>query len=160
MKNESDEKISTKDDHVKKSFFNKIKDRLDKWASDDYFIPVFVTGTGSSEEMLGHLSFESNENDVFLADRDSTSLKADILIISGIINYKNLKNVKKEYNNLVGRKYVVVMGNALINTKQLSNYNIVENIGDHIPVDLYIHGQPPSRHEIIAALNRLKDIRK
>ena len=78
--------------------------------------------------------------DAFLADRDSTSLKPDLLIISGIINYKNLRNIKREYANLVGRKYVVVIGNSDATTRHLNSYNIVNNIQEHIPVDLFIHG--------------------
>lgn len=143
-----------------KSFLQKMRVRIDQWASDDFFVPTFVCGAGSSEEILSHLSSESGNEDVFLADRDSTSLKPDLLIISGIINYKNLNNILREYSNLVGRKYVVVIGRYNKNTKQVNQYNIVENVEDYIPVDLFIHGNPPSREEIISGLNQLKEIRK
>ncbi len=145
---------------IKKSFLTRIRESADQWASDDFFVPVFVTGAGSSEEILSHLSFESSHTDAFLADRDSTSLKPDLLVISGIINYKNLKNIKLEYSRLVGRKYVVVIGNSDSMTRHLNSYNIVNDIQEHIPVDLFIHGNPPSRPEIIAGLNKLKGIRR
>lgn len=145
---------------VKKSLLSRMRDSIDQWASDDFFVPVFVTGAGSSEEVLSHLSFESSHTDAFLANRDSTSLKPDLLIISGIINYKNLENIKLEYSKLVGRKYVVVIGDSDSRTRHLNTYNIVNNIEDHLPVDLFIHGNPPARQEIIAGLNKLKGIRR
>lgn len=143
-----------------KSFVEKIKDKVERWASDDFFVPTFVVGANASEEVLSHLSFESSQSDVFLADRDSTSLKPDLLIISGIINYKNLNNVKNEYKKLVGRKYVVVINHLAPKLKDLNPYNIVLDINEHIPVDLIIHGNPPSREEILAGLNKLKELRR
>lgn len=145
---------------IQKSLLTRMKESIDQWASDDFFVPVFVTGAGSSEEVLSHLSFESSHTDAFLADRDSTSLKPDLLVISGIINYKNLENIRLEYSKLVGRKYVVVIGNSDPSTKHLNSYNIVNDIQKHIPVDLFIYGNPPSRQEIIAGLNKLKGIRR
>lgn len=143
----------------KETFFQKIKRRIDEWASDDFFVPTFVLGTGMNDEVLSHLSLESIHSETFLADRDTTSLKPDLLIIVGFINYKNLKNVLTEYNKLVGRKYVVVIGpNA--DVYQLNSYNLVLNLEDYIPVDLHIAGNPPSRQEIISGLSRLKDIRR
>jgi len=159
---EKQEKSQVKENSYKteKSFFERMHDNIDQWASDDFFVPTFVVGSGSTEEILSHLSSESDQDDAFLADRDSTSLKPDVLIISGIINYKNLENIKKEYSSLVGRKYVVVIGSNSKNVKQLNTYNIIENVSDYIPVDLYIYGNPPSRQEIIAGLNTLKEIRR
>lgn len=145
---------------VKNSFFARMRDNIVHWASDNFFVPTFVTGSGTSEEVLSHLFFESSHNDVFLADRDSTSLKPDLLIISGIINHKNLENIKIEFSKLVGRKYVVVIGQSEPDARQLNSYNIIKNIQDHVPVDLFIYGNPPSRHEIISGLNSLKDIRR
>lgn len=144
---------------VKKTFYSSIKEKILKWADDDFYIPVFVFGTGCTVELISYLSLESSNDDMYIADRDMTSLKPDLLVIAGLINYRALENIKREYNALVGRKYVVVIGDTTQNIHGLNNYNLVDQLENHIPVDLYIHGNPPNREEIIASLNSLKDIR-
>lgn len=147
-------------ENQKETYFQKVKRVINEWASDDFFVPAFIMGTGCSEEILSHVTVESPQSESFLADRDSISLRPDLLIISGLINFTTLELIKKEYNNLVGRKYVVIVGSHNKNIHQLNSYNIVNNLEDHIPVDLLIPGSSPSRAEIIAGLNQLKDIRR
>lgn len=145
---------------VKENYFAKMKRVISQWASDDFFVPTFVMNSGSSDQILSHLTVESIGSDAFIADRDSTSLKPDLLIISGMVNYKSLELIKAEYNNLVGRKYVVLIGSSKSKMYKLNSYNLVENLEEHIPIDITVPGINPSREEIIKGLNKLKDIRK
>jgi NADH:ubiquinone oxidoreductase subunit B-like Fe-S oxidoreductase len=141
------------------SAFKKLWDRIEAWANKDFYVPAFFMGTGSVSELVSYLNFESTPQDIFLADRETTSLKPDLLIISGLVNYKSLRNLKATYELLSGKKYVVILGGMTDNCYGLNDYNLVTNLDDHFPVDLVIHGNPPTREEIISGLNSLKDIR-
>ena len=135
------------------------RERIGKWASQDFFVPLFFYGLGCSSELISHLSLEISKEDVYLFDRNATSLSPNLLVISGIINHKQMAKIKTMYNDLTGTKYVVVIGSQTRNPFQLNSYNIVTSIEDYIPVDLYIEGNPPTRQEIRKGLNRLREIR-
>jgi NADH:ubiquinone oxidoreductase subunit B-like Fe-S oxidoreductase len=141
------------------SFITRLIKRIDTWASSDYFVPCVVSASAGSGEMITHLSRESSTKDVFLADQESTSLRPDLLIINGIINYRNLESVIESYKNLSGNKYVMVIGKDVAKAYQLADYNIVNDISKYVPVDLYVPGLPPSRRDILNALNALKEMR-
>lgn len=144
----------------KENYISKIKRVVREWASDDFFVPTFVMNSGCSDQILSHLTVESIASDSFIADRDSTSLKPDLLVISGLVNYKTIELIKAEYQSLVGRKYVVMIGSSKVKMHGLNTYNVVENLEDYIPIDLRIPGVNPSRDEVIKGLNKLKEIRR
>lgn len=145
---------------IKMGVFGRLLQKIDQWASDDFYVPTFICASAAVDEVLSHLSYESKSSDAFLANKNDTSLKSDLLIVSGLINHKNLELIIKAYEQLVGRKYVVVIGGETLNPYGLNTYNIVTNLDEHIPVDLYIPGNPPKLIEIIKGLNKLKEIRR
>lgn len=140
------------------SFIKRVARSIEEWSSSGFHIPTFVTGTGFSSELINHITSEPSSGDIYLSDRDSSCLPADLLIIGGIINIKNLHIIKAEYKKLSGKKYVVVIGTQ---DKDFLNhgYNIVKDLEEHLHVDLVIPGRPPRREDILNGLNLLKDIR-
>jgi NADH:ubiquinone oxidoreductase subunit B-like Fe-S oxidoreductase len=140
------------------SIFEKISKKIENWAATGFHIPTILLSTGASTEIITHISSCADKADVFLSDRDHSSLPPDLLVIAGVINYKSIDRIKQEYQQLVGKKYVVQIGSAP-NELLLNGYNIVSDINNFINVDIVIPGNPPSREDIIRGLNFLKDIR-
>lgn len=144
---------------VNKNFLVEMLSRLERWSQADFHIQNFVVGSSLIEELICFIDIEAKKTDTVLANKSATNLKADLLIISGFINYKKMKKIQEEYKKLGGFKYVVTLGNMVNNIYQFESYNRPGDINKFIPVDLHIHGSPPTIKDILSGINQLKDIR-
>jgi NADH:ubiquinone oxidoreductase subunit B-like Fe-S oxidoreductase len=157
MKNIADNDKPTKP--IKKKMFSTLLDKLEKWSETNFFIPTFITGTSTVNELICFLNSDVAGQECLISSKESSNLRPDILFICGSINYKKLEIIKEHYNNLEGNKFVVTIGGMTKNIMEYNTYNSPGKLNDFIPVDLHIYGNPPSKLDILNGLRRLKDLR-
>jgi len=74
----------------------------------------------------------------------ATPRQADILLITGYLAVKTLKRVILTYEQMPGPKYVVGFGSCTINGGMYwHSYATIKQLGNYIPVELYIAGCMP-----------------
>jgi len=83
--------------------------------------------------------------------------QADLLIISGTINYKMAPVLKRLYDQMPGPKYVVAMGGCAISGGPFfyNSYAVVKGADHVIPVDVYIPGCPPRPEAFLYGMMQL-----
>ena len=81
---------------------------------------------------------------------------ADCLLITGIVNKKDIDMVKSLYEQAPKPCLVVAVGACALSQHMFrDSYNCKETLDQVIPVDLYISGCPPKPEAIIAGLAKL-----
>ncbi len=150
---------TSKDNVAQVGVIRKLINKLENWASSDFFIPTFITGTSCVDELICFLNSDVEGQECIVSTKESSSLAPDILFISGSVNYKKIEIIKEAYSKLSGDKYVVTIGPMAKNIMGFETYNSPGKIEDHIPVDLHIYGNPPSKLDILNGLKKLKDLR-
>ena len=77
----------------------------------------------------------------------ATPRQADMIIISGSINYKMAPVLKRLYDQIADPKYVIAMGACAVSGGPFyyNSYSIVKGADHVIPVDIYVPGCPEVR---------------
>jgi ech hydrogenase subunit C len=87
---------------------------------------------------------------------------ADVMIVTGSVNHKNIRVLENLYNQMPEPKLVVALG-ACGGTGGIFKecYNVVGGVDKVIPVDAYVPGCPPRPEAIIdgvvAALGKMEE---
>jgi len=93
----------------------------------------------------------------------ATPRQADMIIISGSINYKMAPVLKRLYDQIADPKYVIAMGACAVSGGPFyyNSYSIVKGADHVIPVDIYVPGCPPRPEALLYAFLQLqKKIKK
>jgi len=94
-----------------------------------------------------------------------TPKQADIMVVTGAVNYKNVNVLINIYNQIPDPKAVVAVG-ACASTGGIFHgcYNVIGGVDQVIPVDVYVPGCCPRPEDIIdgimAALPILEEKKK
>ena len=91
-----------------------------------------------------------------------TPKQADIMVVTGSVNYKNVNVLKNIYNQIPDPKVVLAVG-ACASTGGIFHdcYNVIGGVDQVIPVDAYVPGCTPRPEAIldgvVAALSILEE---
>lgn len=79
-----------------------------------------------------------------------TPKQADIMVVTGAVNYKNVNVLKNIYNQIPDPKVVLAVG-ACASTGGIFHdcYNVIGGVDQVIPVDVYVPGCCPRPEAII-----------
>ncbi|HEC69981.1 MAG TPA: NADH-quinone oxidoreductase subunit NuoB [Candidatus Omnitrophica bacterium] len=81
---------------------------------------------------------------------------ADVLLITGAMNKKSLKRLKKLYTQAPKPCFVVAVGSCTCSQQMFKpSYSMQAPLDEIIPVDLYIPGCPPKPEAIISGIVKL-----
>jgi len=88
----------------------------------------------------------------------ATPRQADMIIISGSINYKMAPVLKRLYDQIADPKYVIAMGACAVSGGPFyyNSYSIVKGADHVIPVDVYVPGCPPRPEALLYAFLQLQ----
>jgi NADH-quinone oxidoreductase subunit B len=84
--------------------------------------------------------------------------QADMIIVSGSINYKMAPVLKRLYDQIADPKYVIAMGACAVSGGPFfyNSYSIVKGADHVIPVDVYVPGCPPRPEALLFAFLQLQ----
>jgi NADH-quinone oxidoreductase subunit B len=88
----------------------------------------------------------------------ATPRQADMIIISGSINYKMAPVLRRLYDQIADPKYVIAMGACAVSGGPFyyNSYSIVKGADHVIPVDIYVPGCPPRPEALLYAFLQLQ----
>lgn len=90
---------------------------------------------------------------------------ADILLVTGSVNYKSRRVLRNIYDQMTEPRVVVAVGICATSTGVFhQSYNVLGGADHSVPVDVYVPGCPPRPEAIIDAIvlgvGKLKEKRK
>lgn len=82
---------------------------------------------------------------------------ADVLIVQGFLNEKNLRRIINIYEQMVSPKWVIALGKCSIENLnyQGPENNILNEFKKKLKVDVYVPGCPPRPEAVIYSILRL-----
>ncbi len=86
--------------------------------------------------------------------------QADLLIVSGMVSYKAMPQLKALYDAMLEPKYVIAVGACAACGGTFApefSYSAVPGVDRFIPVDVYVPGCPPRPEAIMNGLIALQD---
>jgi NADH-quinone oxidoreductase subunit B len=86
---------------------------------------------------------------------------ADILVVTGSVNKKNMHVLKNVYDQIPSPKAVVALGVCAATGGIFADcYNVVGGVGNVIPVDVHVPGCPPKPEAMLDGIVKAVEILK
>jgi NADH:ubiquinone oxidoreductase subunit B-like Fe-S oxidoreductase len=144
---------------VATSSYKRLLNRIQNWASKDNYQPTLVGANCCGLHLHQLCSSVIEESTLLSSHMDYPIGQSDLLIINGHINHRMLPKLLQAYEELAGNKYVMAVGSCTMGKKSEDDYNLIDNITNHIPVDVYVPGCPPTMEDFLKGLMELKNKR-
>jgi NADH-quinone oxidoreductase subunit B len=133
-------------------------DKLFNWARKNSLWPLQFGLACCAIEMMS-TGMAHNDLDRFGAGFFAASPRqADVMIVSGTVNKKMGKRVRKLWEQMSEPRWVISMGACANQGGPFrQGYSVVEGVDKIVPVDVYVPGCPPRPEALMQALLLLRD---
>lgn len=85
--------------------------------------------------------------------------RCDLIVIGGYVTKKYVSRLEFIYDQMTDPKYVLAMGECAISGGPFyDSYSMVEDVDEHIPVDVYVPGCPPRPEALMDGIKKLQDL--
>jgi Ni,Fe-hydrogenase III small subunit len=99
------------------------------------------------EDEMAHRGFYLGNNPEF----------ADVLLCTGVVTRQSEADLRQLYDEMGSDTMVVALGTCAVARNIFKGcYNVVGQVDEVLPVDLYIPGCPPRPQAILAGLEKLR----
>ena len=130
---------------------------LEEWAQRNSFWPLpFGTACCAIEFMSTVSSHYDMSRFGYEVVRFSPR-QSDLIIVAGTITDKMGPVLKRIYDQMPDPKWVVSMGACACSGGFYRAYHVMQGIDEHVPVDVYVPGCPPSPEGLIAAVMKIQE---
>jgi len=132
-------------------------DKMGRWSQGQSIWPFPVGGGCCSLEYSVAIgpNFDLFQTGVGL-EKYSPS-ESDLLVLTGVITEQMLPSIKKIYDGMPSPKWVMSVGACSSSGGMFQSYNVVKDIANEIPIDVYVPGCPPAPEAIVSAFNLIKE---
>lgn len=144
-------------DELKRSVLISSLDEVYNWAKSSSLFPMTFATACCGIEMISvttpRYDIARFGSEVFRA----TPRQADLMITAGTITKKMAPAMVTLYEQMPEPKYVIAMGNCVIQGGIFKNcYSVLDGVDQVLPVDIYLPGCPPRPEALLDALIKLK----
>jgi NADH-quinone oxidoreductase subunit B len=85
--------------------------------------------------------------------------QVDVLLVPGVVTRKMLPVILGLHEAMAEPRFVVAVGNGAISGAPFAgSYNVVTNLHELLPVDVFIPGDPPRPEAVIAGMQKLGEL--
>ena len=118
--------------------------------------PFVFLGSCCREDLL--LSLSNLETDhIVLEEPVSNPWQADLLIVAGPVNFKQIELLQRAYEEMIEPRFVMGVGACALTGGGFHSGIVSKNISEVIPVDVIVPGCPPQEKDLAEAMIRLHD---
>lgn len=118
--------------------------------------PFLFLGSCCREDLLLSLS-QMKSDEIILEDPVYNPWQADLLIVAGPVNFKQIELLQRAYEEMMEPKFVMAVGTCALTGGGFHSGIVSKNISEIVPVDVLVPGCPPTEDDLIEAFGRLND---
>ncbi len=117
--------------------------------------PFLFLGSCCREDLLLSLSHLKTK-EIILEDPVSNPWQADLLIVAGPVNFKQIELLQRAYEEMMEPRYVMGIGACALTGGGFNSEIVSKSISEIIPIDVIVTGCPPQEEDLVEAMRRLK----